>query len=315
MHPGNTFEGKTLDGIVDRISEKLVIRRFIFVADRGLFSMTNLEHIKKRSGEFIVGLKMGVLKQHIQKGFYDLEQFTWLNNELAIYETSFGDDRCIITWSRVRAERDRKSRDEVIERITATLASAKPVSKRFITNSAYKKYILVKKESECALNQEAINSEKKKDGFFGIITNVKVNAMSAAEIVSNYKELWRIEDAFGEMKGTLKSRPMFHWTDQRIIGHLMLCFLSHFCEAHLTKLLRKSEVMQGSKAIDNGIIKWRSLTVKVAMDELNQVMAVPVRVRKETIWLRTDIPPNACKLFKAIGMPIPPKIIPQNHKM
>ncbi len=315
VHPGNTFEGKTLDGIVDRISEKLVIRRFIFVADRGLFSMTNLEHIKKRSGEFIVGLKMGVLKQHIQKGFYDLEQFTWLNNELAIYETSFGDDRCIITWSRVRAERDRKSRDEVIERITATLVSAKPVSKRFITNSAYKKYILVKKESECALNQEAINNEKKKDGFFGIITNVKVNAMSAAEIVSNYKELWRIEDAFGEMKGTLKSRPMFHWTDQRIIGHLMLCFLSHFCEAHLTKLLRKSEVMQGSKAIDNGIIKRRSLTVKVAMDELNQVMAVPVRVRKETIWLRTDIPPNACKLFKAIGMPIPPKIIPQNHKM
>ena len=315
VHPGNTFEGKTLDGIVDRISEKLVIRRFIFVADRGLFSMTNLEHIKKRSGEFIVGLKMGVLKQHIQKGFYDLEQFTWLNNELAIYETSFGDDRCIITWSRVRAERDRKSRDEVIERITATLVSAKPVSKRFITNSAYKKYILVKKESECALNQEAINNEKKKDGFFGIITNVKVNAMSAAEIVSNYKELWRIEDAFGEMKGTLKSRPMFHWTDQRIIGHLMLCFLSHFCEAHLTKLLRKSEILQSSKAIDNGIIKKRSLTVKAAMEELNQVMAVPVKVRKETIWLRTDIPPNACKLFKAIGMPIPPKIIPQNHKM
>ena len=313
VHAGNTFEGNTLDGIVDRISKKMVIRRFIFVADRGLFSMANLEHIRKRNGEFIVGLKMGVLKQHIQKGFYDLEQFTWLNNDLAIYETSFGDDRCIITWSRVRADRDRKSREEVLERINATLASSKPVSKKFITNRAYKKYILVKNESQCALNQKAINDEKKKDGFFGIITNVK--EMSSTEIVSNYKELWRIEDAFGEMKGTLKSRPMFHWTDQRIIGHLMLCFLSHFCEAHLTKLLRKSELLQSSKAIDNGIIKKRPLTVKVAMDELNQVMAVPVRVRKETIWLRTDIPPNACKLFRAIGMPIPPKIIPQIHKM
>jgi hypothetical protein len=313
VHPGNTFEGKTLDGIVDRISKKLVIRRFIFVADRGLFSMTNLEHIKKRNGEFIVGLKMGVLKNQIQKEFYDLDLFIWLNNDLAIFETSFGDDRCIITWSRVRAERDRKSREEVIDRITATLTSSKPVSMKFITNRAYKKYILVKNESECALNQKAINDQKKKDGFFGIITNVK--EMSAAEIVSNYKELWRIEDAFGEMKGTLKSRPMFHWTDQRIIGHLMLCFLAHFCEAHLTKLLRKSEILQSSKAIDNGIIKKRSLTVKAAMEELNQVMAVPVRVRKETIWLRTDIPPNACKLFRAIGMPIPPKIIPQNHKM
>src|SRR5665811_113097 len=138
--------------------------------------------------------------------------------------------------------------------------------------------------------------------------------MSSAEIVSNYKELWRIEDAFGEMKGTLKSRPMFHWTDQRIIGHLMLCFLSHFCEAHLTKRLRKAELMQYSKASENGIIKERPLTVKSAMDGLNQVMAVPVRIKKETIWIRTDIPPNAIKLLKAIGMPVPPKILSQNKK-
>ena len=120
-------------------------------------------------------------------------------------ETSFGDDRCIITWSKVRAERDRKSREEVIERITATLTSSKPVSQKFITNRAYKKYILVKNESECALNQKAINDQKKKDGFFGIITNVK--EMPAAEIVSNYKELWRIEDAFYGKEIIMQSNP------------------------------------------------------------------------------------------------------------
>ena len=263
VHSGNTFEGKTLDGIVDRISNKLVIRRFIFVADRGLFSMANLEHIKKRNGEFIVGLKMGILKQHIQKGFYDLDHFEWLNPDLAICETTLGEDRCIITWSRIRADRDRKAREEVLGKISLTLSSSKPLSKKFITNRAYKKYLVVKGETQCTLNHKAITEDAKKDGFFGIITNVK--QMSASEIVSNYKELWRIEDAFGEMKGTLKSRPMFHWTDQRIIGHLMLCFLSHFCEAHLTKRLRKAGMIQNSKASKNGIIKERPLTVKAAM--------------------------------------------------
>jgi len=53
----------------------------------------------------------------------------------------------------------------------------------------------------------------------------------------------------------------------------------------------------------------------LTMEELNQVMAVPVRIKNETIWIRTDIPPNAIKLMKAIGIQIPPKIIPQNHKM
>lgn len=313
VHPGNTFEGDTLDGIVDRISRKLAVRRFIFVADRGLFSFDNLEHIKSRNGEFIVGLRMGVLKQQLQETFYNLESFTWKTPELAVMETTLGDDRCIITWSKTRAERDRKAREEVLDKIKTRLSSKKPLSKKFITNRSYKKYLSVKGETQCTLNHKAIAKEAEKDGFFGIITNVK--EMTAMEIVSNYKELWRIEDAFGEMKGTLKSRPMFHWTDKRIIGHLVLCFLSHFCEAHLTKKLRESNMTQKSKSIEKGVIKQRPLTSVAAMEELSRVMAVPVKVKKETIWLRTDIPPNAIKLMKAIGMKIPPKILPQNKKM
>ncbi|HHE40656.1 MAG TPA: IS1634 family transposase [Candidatus Cloacimonetes bacterium] len=313
VHPGNTFEGKTLDGIVNRISKKLVIRRFIFVADRGLFSMDNLEHIKSRNGEFIVGLRMGALKAQIQNDFYDLSKFHWANPELAVRETSLNDDRCIITWSKIRAERDRKAREDILDKIKTRLSSSKPLSKKFITNRAFKKYLSVNNDTQCNLNHRAISKEAEKDGFFGIITNVK--EMSATEIVSNYKELWRIEDAFGEMKGTLKSRPMFHWTDKRIIGHLMLCFLSHFCEAHLTKKLREAGIKQNSKAITEGIIKNRPLTTVAAMEELMRVMAVPVKVKNEVIWLRTDIPPNAVKLIKAIGMRIPPKILPQNKKM
>jgi hypothetical protein len=45
------------------------------------------------------------------------------------------------------------------------------------------------------------------------------------------------------------------------------------------------------------------------MEQLSQVRAVPVKVKKETIWLRTDIPPNGVKLMKAIGMKIPAKIL------
>jgi len=313
VHPGNTFEGDTLDGIVDRISRKLAVRRFIFVADRGLFSFNNLEHIKSRDGEFIVGLRMGVLKQQLQETFYNLESFKWKTPELAVMETTLGEDRCIITWSKTRAERDRKAREEVLDKIKTRLSLKKPLSKKFITNRSYKKYLSVKGETQCTLNHKAIAKEAEKDGFFGIITNVK--EMTAMEIVSNYKELWRIEDAFGEMKGTLKSRPMFHWTDKRIIGHLMLCFLSHFCEAHLTKKLRESNMTQESKSIKNGVVKQRPLTAVAAMEELTRVMAVPVKIKKETIWLRTDIPPNAIKLMKAIGMKIPPKILPQNKKM
>jgi len=307
VHPGNTFEGKTLSGIVEKMEKKFAIRRFIFIADRGLFSFDNLEHIRNSQGEFIVGLKMGSMEKEMQEDLYQIENFTWINEELAVYETRIREDRCIITWSKSRAERDKKTREDVIEKIKKKIAADKKKAKKLITNRNYKKYVKIEGKDQCELNHKAIAEEAAKDGFFGVITNV--TSMSPAEIVTNYKQLWKVEDAFGEIKGTLKTRPMFHWTDKRIIGHLVLCFLAYLCESHLTKALRDSYEILEKKSITNRTIKSRQLTVVQAMDELAQVMAIPVKVRKETIWVRTDIPTNAASLMKAIGMRIPPKII------
>jgi len=109
VYPGNTFEGKTIKDIVAKLREKFSIRRFIFVGDRGLFSKQNLKELRgeNKAGEFIVGMKLAVFKKRHDE-FYDIGRYQWLNADLAVYETKHEEDRCIITWSRSRAERDRK---------------------------------------------------------------------------------------------------------------------------------------------------------------------------------------------------------------
>jgi transposase len=133
--------------------------------------------------------------------------------------------------------------------------------------------------------------------------------MTASDIVFNYKQLWKIEDSFGELKGNLKARPVFHWTDERIIGHLVLCFLAYLCEAHMTKSLREKYDNLQSKAVNDKIIKTRQLSTVMAIEELNSVLAIPVKIKETTYWVRTDIPENAQNLLKALGMRIPPKLI------
>jgi transposase len=309
VHPGNTFEGKTLEEMVTKLRKKFTVNRFIFVADRGLFSSSNLEYLRKDSGEFIVGFKIGTSKKTVQDEFYDISRFTFINDELAWYETQDDQDRYIVTWSRIRAERDRKTREDVLDKIRQKLSKKKLTVKEFISNSNYKKYVRVDGNNRPALNLDAIEKESRRDGFFGIVTNVKKESMSADRIISEYKQLWRIEDAFGELKGTFKTRPMFHWTDDRIIGHIMVCFLAYLCEAHLTKNLREKAEFLYSKTIEKGWINLRSLTAVQGMKELNQVLAIPVKVRKQTLWIRTDVPENAMKLLKALNMKIPPKIL------
>jgi transposase len=49
----------------------------------------------------------------------------------------------------------------------------------------------------------------------------------------------------------LKSRLIFHWSDHRIIGHLMVCFLAYFCEAFVNKELRPNkEMMKSNSSLD-----------------------------------------------------------------
>ena len=68
-------------------------------------------------------------------------------------------------------------------------------------------------------------------------------------------------------------------------------------------------MMLESRAIKEEAIQPRPLTVVEAMCELQEVRAIPVQIGSNTIWVRTDIAGNASKLFTAIGLKIPPKVL------
>lgn len=311
VYPGNTFEGTTVADIVKKMRDKFKVRRFIFVGDRGLFSRKNLETLRgidtRNNGEFIVGMKLGVFKNRHDE-FYDLSRYTKISDELAFYETEHEGDRCIITWSRARAERDVKAREDILQKIRKKLAKKKITAKEFVTNTTYQRYVVGLTDGKnFTLNDKAILEDAKKDGFFGVLTNII--DIPAVDIVTHYKSLWIIEDAFGEIKGNLRARPVFHWSDHNIIGHLTMCFLAYLCEALMTKALREKNLMLESRAIKEKLIEPRPLTVVEAMRELQEVRAIPVQVKSTIMWVRTDIAGNAQKLFAAIGLKPPPKVL------
>ena len=304
VYPGNTFEGKTMPSVISKLREKFQVRRFIVVGDRGLFSKENLDLFKDKGNEFIVGLKLSLLKDRYDE-IYNLKNFKCINEDIRTYETKYKGHRCIITWSRKRAERDKRVREDILSKLEVKLSKQSSSAKDFISNSNYKKYIChLPSKGKSVLNKEAIKKAEEKDGFFGIITNTD---LTSQEIILNYKQLWKIENSFRELKGPLKTRPMFHWTDKRILGHLVVCFISYICEAYLSKRLGEKKVMLKDKAITDKKIKQRPLTVTEAMMKLKEVRAVPVKIKDKTIWIRTDIIDNTADVFKAIGVKIPPK--------
>ena len=307
VYPGNTFEGTTVPDMISKLSQKFQVRRFILVGDRGLFSKGNLDYIHKQNKEFIVGLKLGLLKDR-QDEIYNKKNFYYINRDksLGIYETSYNGHRCLVTWSKKRAERDKRVRDDILSKIDKKLSKKALSSRDFVSNSNYKKYIHYPQEKgQPELNKDVISKEEERDGFFGLITNVR--GLTAGQIIENYKQLWKVEDAFRELKGTLKTRPVFHWTDQRIKGHLVLCFLAYLCEAYISKQLKKKGVSLSNKATKAHLIPQRALTVSEAMMALKEVRAIPLSFKGKILWIRTDITGHATEVFKALGVRIPSK--------
>ena len=313
VYPGNTFEGHTISSIVKKLREKLSINRFIFVGDRGLFSKQNLEEIKQDGGEFLVGMKTGSLKEKNLEELYNKSKMKWLSKNIGFYETTKKSHRCIVVWSAKRTKEDARKREQVLGRIRQKLkmdqeASKKnPVSlKDFVSNKAYKKYVTYS-GAKPSLNEKAIKKAQLREGFFALITNIQKR--EAKDLISDYKQLWIVEDAFGELKGTLQARPVYHWTDKRIRGHLVLCFLCYFLEAEMTRLLREKNVMMTNSATQKNLISPRPLTVKEILSGLSEVRSIPVRLEKRTTWVRTEIQGHILKLLRALGVAIPSKIL------
>ena len=112
--------------------KKFQVRRFIFVGDRGIFSRDNLTELRQDEGEFIIGMRLGVLKQRHNE-FYNSKNFTPISDELKVFETTHEGDRCIITWSKKRAERDRKTREDILRKIQRKLTRSKVTAKTFVS--------------------------------------------------------------------------------------------------------------------------------------------------------------------------------------
>ena len=74
------------------------------------------------------------------------------------------------------------------------------------------------------IDEDRIREATVYDSYYGICYS---NAnMTADEVLSIHHSLWQIEELFRISKSILKTRPCFHWTERRIRGHFVSCFLA-----------------------------------------------------------------------------------------
>ncbi|MBQ6518435.1 MAG: IS1634 family transposase [Anaerolineaceae bacterium] len=248
------FSGNTLDHLTLRTAMKntvndLKLDRFILIADRGMYSGTNMCHVVNQGHGYIVSKSLKKSAESERKWVLDQDGYTVVSPDFryksrVITRTVTDEDgtkkkvqeKVVVYWSRAFYAREKHENESFLAfiqklksnpngfRITAAQSrSLKKFMKKEMLNKETGE-IIDSKKLLSMIDDDKLTEFNDLMGYYQIVTSEL--DMDDREIIDKYHGLTRIEDQFREMKGTLDTRPIWVNTPEHIHAHLLICFIA-----------------------------------------------------------------------------------------
>lgn len=217
---GNTFEGHTLIPVIKDFIDKNKVNTFTVVADAAMISSENIAQLVQKEIHYIVGARMGNLSAELLETVD--KQIDRQDNKSIRIKTELGDLIC--SYSSVRYRKDLYEMNKQIEKARQVVETPSKTKRLKFTKTD---------KQQLALNQELIEKTRKLLGIKGYYTNLDQQTASNQTIIERYHQLYRIEQAFRVSKSDLQTRPIFHFKEQPIKLHILICFMALVISKHI----------------------------------------------------------------------------------
>jgi len=220
IFPGNTFEGHTILPVVNAFIQKNNVKRFTVVADAAMISAENIKELKAEGIHYIVGARLGNLPQAI---FEEIDAKIKREDDKTIrLHTDKG--YLICSFSNARYRKDKYEMEKQILKAQTIIKSPSKNTKA--------KFVKAHNE-KLKLNDELILKTSKLLGVKGYYTDLNEQELPTNKVIERYHELYKVEQAFRVAKSDLETRPIFHFKEDPIKLHLLICFLALVISKHI----------------------------------------------------------------------------------
>lgn len=210
---GNTFEGHTLIPVILRFKHKHKIQKFTVVADAAMISDKNITALAAACLEYIVGARIAnVSLKRITEISTQLSQRDGATVRMA---TEFGDLIC--EFSAKRYAKDKRELEKYIAKAEILLKNP--------GNMKRAKFITSEHNAYC-LNTALIEKTRLLLGIKGYYTNLPKSEFNDKLVIEHYHNLWQVELAFRIAKSDLQMRPIYHFKQETIKAHILICFMA-----------------------------------------------------------------------------------------
>ncbi len=295
LWPGNTTDVKTLIPIINRMQKRFGVNKVCIVADRGMICNDTVKYLEKRGVTYILGARMRkvveIKKSVLSRGgrYHEVYPESLKSKDpspLKIKEVIENGKRYIVCVNEKQARKDETERGLIIASLQDKIKTG---AKTLVGNKGYRKFIKMAKGS-IAIDYKKAEKDARYDGKWVLQTNTE---LKAEEVALKYKELWKVEQTFRDVKSVLETRPVYHKTDETIRGHVFCSFLAMILRNELESRLEN----QGYD------FEWNDIK-----QDLESIQEYRLNENEKTIVIRSQCKGISGKVIQAVGIALPPTI-------
>ena len=217
---GNTFEGNTIIPVIKDFIKRNGVKEFTVVADAAMISSENIQQLTQNNINYIVGARLG----NIYAALLETIDKTIVREDGKSIRIKTDNGYLICSYSSVRYRKDKYEMETQIEKAKQVVAKPSKSKKMKFTQT---------KGQKIELNEALIQKTQKLLGIKGYYTNLEASVADNTMIIERYHELYKVEQAFRISKNDLQTRPIFHFKEQPIKLHIMICFMALVVSKHI----------------------------------------------------------------------------------
>jgi transposase len=326
---GNTNDSTTVQSVVEAMERKYGRADRVWVMDRGMVSEENLEFLRQRGSRYIVGTPKAMLRSFEQ---YLTEQ-DWhqvqAGVEVKLVPAPGGEETFVLARSADRREKEKAIHERFITRMQAALeqmqrsaesgrlkdlelahrrlgrlqqrfwraSGAFEVTIKPIANPSGKARLSITYRRNLRWREWAALSE----GCYLLRSNL--TDIDPAKLWKSYIQLTEAEWAFRIHKDELEIRPIWHQKAERVMAHILLCFLAYVLWKTLSQWMKRAGLGEAPRTLIEELARIKS------GDVVLPTVKRDVRPQK-TIHLRCVTQPDPAQkvLLNRLGLTLPQRL-------
>jgi len=316
---GNRSDVTTVEAVLRMVERKYGKARRVWIFDRGIVSEENLEALRRRGGQYLVGTPRAKLKQFEQPLLAGGWEQVRPDVEVKLVPTPQGEEIYILCRSQARRAKEQAMRSRFSTRMEKALTALEKraaagqlkdhpkigrclgkIQARHPQVADLYDVQVTERNNAVALEWQARkdrqNWQQAREGAYLLRSNLPPG--KPEELWKSYIQLTEAEAAFRVLKSPLSIRPIFHQMERRAKAHILVAFLGYALWVTLKHLLRrKGSSLSPGKAL-------ALLSTLVSAD-----IVLPTTDGRE-IRLRRVTTPNAeqKQLLDQLGIAVPDRL-------